>query len=369
MNRSHLLYRSLLTGVALAATPVAALAQSVTLYGVIDTGVEYMNGIGPARHSVTKVPNLTGTVPSRWGMRGTEDLGGGLKSVFVLESGFAPDAGTSGQGNRLFGRQAYVGLADSWGQVAVGRQYTMLFWATLDADVFGPNVYGTGSLDSYLPNARADNAISYKGKFGGLTLGATYSFGRDSVNAGPSPVGTNCAGENAADKRACREWSALVLYETSRFGVSAAYDSLRGGPGAFGGLTRSSLRDDRLSLGGYMLIDRAKLGAGWIRRDNRGSVTPRSDLWYAGALYDITPVINIGAQVNYLRFHDSGNKAVLYALRGVYSLSKRTSLYATAGYIDNGGQAAFSLSLNAAGATPGPGRGQFGTMLGIKHTF
>ena len=165
----------------------------------------------------------------------------------------------------------------------------MLFWATLDTDILGPNVYGSGSLDSYLPNTRADNAIAYKGKFGGLTAGATYSFGRDTVNAGPSPSGTNCAGENPADVRACREWSAMLMYETNWWGLSAAYDSLRGGPGAFGGLTKSSLTDNRLSLGGYMLLANTKLGAGWLRRDNGGSPTPKSDLLYAGASYDITP--------------------------------------------------------------------------------
>lgn len=63
---------------ALCATPLFVLAQSVTLYGVIDTGVEYVNHIGAGKDSVVRMPNLTATVPSRWGMRGTDDLGGGL---------------------------------------------------------------------------------------------------------------------------------------------------------------------------------------------------------------------------------------------------------------------------------------------------
>src|SRR5437762_2042426 len=192
----------------LAASPLLASAQSsVTLYGVIDTGVEYVSNVGANGHGLVRMPNLTATVPSRWGIRGSEDLGGGLKSIFVLESGFSPDSGSSNQGGRLFGRQALVGLTNQYGQLSFGRQYTMLFWATLDSDILGPNVYGSGSLDSYLPNTRADNAVSYKGTFGGFTVGATYSFGRDTVNAGPSPAGTNCAGENAADSKQCREWS------------------------------------------------------------------------------------------------------------------------------------------------------------------
>lgn len=357
-----------LVGVAMTA-PFAVAAQSVTMYGVIDTGVEYVNNIGPAKDSVARIPVLTGTVPSRWGLRGTEDLGGGLKSVFVLESGFAPDSGLSNQGGRLFGRQAFVGLSGPWGQVALGRQYTMLFWANLDTDILGPNIYGSASLDNYIPNARADNAISYKGTFGGLTLGATYSFGRDVVNAGPSPAGTNCAGENPADRNACREWSALLMYETKWWGVSAAYDSLRGGPGAFGGLTSSGLTDDRLSLGGYMLLSRAKLGMGVIRRDNEASRTPRSDLWYGGVAYDITPAFTVAGQIYYLKYHQSDSKAMLYALRGTYAFSKRTSVYATAGFIDNGGQLALSVSSGQIGSNPRPGANQLGTMVGIKHVF
>lgn len=353
-----------------AAFPLLASAQSsVTLYGVIDTGVEYVSNVGANGSGLVRMPNLTATVPSRWGIRGTEDLGGGLKSIFVLESGFSPDSGTSNQGGRLFGRQALVGLTNQYGQLSFGRQYTMLFWAILDSDILGPNVYGSGSLDSYLPNTRADNAVSYKANFNGFVVGTTYSFGRDAVNAGPSPSGTNCAGENAADKKACREWSAMLGYDSKTWGVTAAYDSQRGGPGAFGGLTNSGLTDDRLSLGGYMLFSRAKIGAGWIRHDNEGSATRISDLYYAGASYDITPAVNLAGQVYYLNYHGSSNQATLYALRATYSFSKRTSVYATAGFINNGGQLAMSVSGGSPGSNPRPGANQWGSMIGIKHIF
>ncbi|QYY34222.1 porin (plasmid) [Cupriavidus pinatubonensis] len=352
-----------------AALPVLACAQSVTLYGVVDSGVEYVNHIGAADSSVVRMNTLSGTVPSRWGVRGSEDVGGGMKTNVVLESGFAPDSGLSNQGGRLFGRQAWIGLSGSWGQVSLGRQYTMLFWAMLDPDILGPNTFGSGSLDSYIPNARADNAIAYKGKFGGLTVGATYSPGRDTVNAGPSPAGTNCAGENPADHSACREWSALVQYETTQFGVAAAYDVIRGGSGAFSGLNASGRSDERLSLSAYALMNRTKVGVGWLRRDNEGTPTGLSDLWYVGASHDLTPAINVAGQVYYLRYHASGNSAILYALRGVYNFSKRTAVYGTAGYINNNGQLSLSVSSGSAGANPGPGASQLGAMVGIKHVF
>jgi predicted porin len=352
-----------------AAVPLVAAAQSVTLYGVVDTGVEYLNHVGAAGHDLVRQPSLAATVPSRWGLRGSEDLGNGLKSVFVLESGFAPDSGVSNQGPRLFGRQAFVGLSGQWGQIGLGRQYTMMFWARLDTDILTSNVYGIGSLDSYIPNARADNAVSYKGKFGGVTVGATYSMGRDAVNGGPSPAGTNCAGENPADSRACREWSAMLMYETDWWGVSVAYDSLRGGPGAFGGLTQSSLKDDRFSLGGYMLLPRSKLGLGLLSRNNEAISTPRSDLWFAGASYDITPAFNLAGEIYYLKYRHSANKAWLGAIRGAYAFSKRTSVYATAGYIDNGGQSALSVSGGSPGGNSVAGGNQAGVMLGIKQIF
>lgn len=352
-----------------ASAPLLASAQSVTLYGVVDTGVEWVNNVGAAKSSLVRMPNLTATVPSRWGMRGTEALGGDLKAAFVLESGFAPDSGVANQGGRLFGRQAWVGLSGKWGQVSVGRQYTMLFWSNLEADMLGPNIYGSSSLDSYLPNARADNAIAYKGTFGGFTVGATYSFGRDTVNAGPSPSGTNCAGENPADARACREWSALLKYDANAWGVAVSYDSQRGGPGAFGGLVRSSMKDDRLSINGYGVIGAAKIGAGVIRRDNDGSPTPRSDLWFGGVSYAVTPQFSVDGEVFCLRYHNSDNKAWLYAARGTYAFSKRTSAYLTAGYINNYGNLAVSVSGGATGSNPAPGGNQLGTMVGVKHIF
>ncbi|WP_011296077.1 porin [Cupriavidus necator] len=353
------------------ALPLVAEAQSVTLYGVVDSSVEYINHVGTARDSVVKMPNLTGTVPSRWGLRGTEDLGGGLKANFVLESGFAPDSGTSNQGGRLFGRQAWVGLSGNWGQLSFGRQYTMLFWATLDTDILGPNAYGSSSLDTYLPNARADNSVAYKGKFGGFTVGATYSFGRDTVNAGPSPSGANCAGENPADKTACREWSALLGYETNWWGVLAAYDSLRGGPGAFGGLTSSSMKDDRAAIGGYMIVDKAKIGAGWIGRHSgaTGLPSPRSNMFYAGVAYDITPAITLAGEAFYLKYRNSDDKAWLGVVRASYAFSKRTSVYSSVGYIDNGGNSALSVDSGSAGVAPARGGSQLGVMAGVKHIF
>ena len=132
-------------GLALAASGVSA-QSSVTVYGVMDAAVEHVTHVGASGAGMTRVPSLTGTVPSRLGFRSSEDLGDGLRALFTLEMGIAPDTGVLNQGGRAFGRQSFVGLAGPWGSVTLGRQYTMLFWSILDADILGPNIHGLASL-------------------------------------------------------------------------------------------------------------------------------------------------------------------------------------------------------------------------------
>src|ERR1700751_174035 len=194
--------------------PVASQAQSsVTLYGIIDTGIEYVTNNGPTKSSAVRVPSLTASIPSRWGFRGKEDLGGGLSAVFVLESGFAPSTGTLNQGGRLFGRQAYVGLSGRWGTLTLGRQYSQIFWTVLTGDTLAPNIYAAADLDPYLTQPRVDNAIAYTFTASGLTVGVTYSFGRDAVD---SAAAGGCA-QSTTDWRACKAMSAMVKYDAGRW--------------------------------------------------------------------------------------------------------------------------------------------------------
>lgn len=364
-------------GLALLGT-VASAQSSLTLYGVVDVAVEHLSKTSPNGDSLTRMPGFTGSVPSRFGLRGSEDLGGGLRAGFTLESGFGADTGSFNQGNRLFGRQAFVNLSGNWGSVMLGRQYTMLFHGLLGSDILGPNAFGSGSLDVYIPNARTDNAIGYLGTFSGVTVGATYSTGRDASTAG-NPGGTNCGGENAADKKACREWSALLKYDSPSWGAALAVDEIRGGAGSWApaGLISSDLTDRRISLGAYAKVAGVKLGAGLLSRDNDGSgalkkdgtAAKRSDMWYVGAAYPVTPKVTVDGQVFHLKYKDSANKSLMFALRGTYALSKRTAVYATAGSIDNSGTQTLSVSNAAAGGTTVAGGNQIGLATGIRHSF
>lgn len=343
--------------------------SSVQVYGLIDAAVEHITNTAPGGASLTRMPNLSGgQFPSRIGFRGTEDLGGGQKAVFTLENGFAPDSGSLNQGGRLFGRQTWVGLSGDWGQLTVGRTYSMLFYTFFDTDVIGTGQFSIGSIDPRILNLRNDNSISYKGKFKGVTVGAGYTLGRDVSNAG-GPGATNCGGENAADSKACRGRNAMLSYDAASWGVVAGYDTYNGGPGAAAafGPTRSDQSDSRWHIGAYAKFGPAKVGGGLMRRKNEGSaITPRSDLAYLGVNYSFTPLFVLDAQIARLDVKDSPNDTNLYVLRGTYYLSKRTAVYAAAGRATNSGAAAIALS---AGATVLMGGSQNGVMVGMRHSF
>ncbi|WP_322092317.1 porin [Paraburkholderia bannensis] len=373
-----------LVGVALLGFATTGFAQSsVSFYGVIDTGVEYISHANAAGKSIVRMPSITGELPSRWGLRGTEDLGGGYKALFVLENGFNVSNGSMGQGGRLFGRQSWVGIDSPYGTLSFGRQYTMTYLAVLDADLLGPNIYGLPSLDAYIPNGRADNSVAWKGKFGGLTLGAMYSFGRDSAGTGNSPGQGTCAGQTPGDMTECRLWSAMLKYDATWFGAAASYEEQRGGgttaaANFFDGvkpltLTSNGDKDDRAQLNGYVSLYGVKFGGGWIGRwvdtDSSGGPNIHSNLFYLTANYYFTPAVSVDAGVYHVTVSGQDARATLGVLRGTYFLSKRTAVYLQGAYLANSAHAAFTVSAGGGGTTPAAGQGQVGVMAGVRHMF
>lgn len=359
------------------ATP-AAPSSTVTIYGLIDTGVEFIDKVGAAGNTLTRMPTNTSAVPSRLGFRGQEALGDGLSAVFTLEMGLLVDSGTLGQGGRSFGRQSFVGLSGPWGSVTVGRQYSMLFWSLLEADLIGPGVYGMGSFDAYVPNARFDNTAAWRGRFGGVTLGATYSLGRDVVNAGPSPAGTNCPGESSTDRQACRAWSVLAKYDAATWGAAAALDRQHGRTPAsaadpvFGGLTSSGRSDTRLSVNGYVKLGSAtRIGGGLLQRDNDGNPAAKKNrLWYLGVTTPLADVVTLDAALLTQRYSGSSDRnATLLAARVNYQFSKRTAAYVQAARMANNRLSALSVSGGAPGSAPAAGVDQNGVSVGLRHAF
>ena len=145
-----------LTATGAVAVPMHAFAQStVTLYGAIDEGLQYTSNVKGKSNIETTSGQDSG---DRWGLKGSEDLGGGLKALFQIENGFNLNTGNLENGGRIFGRQAYVGVqSDSFGTLTVGRQYDPL------VDLLGPltaNGNWAGSLLSHVyDNDNTDNSI------------------------------------------------------------------------------------------------------------------------------------------------------------------------------------------------------------------
>ena len=120
--------------ISFAAAAQSNVGSNVTLYGIADAAVEVSNA---GKGTLTRVIS-GGLMGSRWGLRGSEDLGGGLKAVFRLEGGFNIDDGNLGQGGRLFGREATVGLSSATlGTVTLGRNPTPYYLSTVVLDAFG----------------------------------------------------------------------------------------------------------------------------------------------------------------------------------------------------------------------------------------
>lgn len=175
-----------LIALAVLASSGAVMAQSsVTLYGLVDAYVGHTSNTTAAGVKTNKTAiNSSGANNSRWGLRGSEDLGGGLKANFVLESQFATDDGSL-VGNQ-FARQASVGLSGDFGAVSLGRQntaYDALYGATnnlYDTNVATTStVWGNGVAKH---TSRASNSIAYTSPvYSGFSGAAVYGFGEDKI--------------------------------------------------------------------------------------------------------------------------------------------------------------------------------------------
>src|SRR6185312_8364193 len=138
---------------------------SVTLYGVIDAGVGYIhNSQTSSGNQGTQVKFGGALMGSRWGLRGVEALGSGLSAIVQLESGYNPGTGALGQGGRMFGRSAVVGLGSPYGTIKLGRQLdpvTDLVQPLTEDNFFSGTFATPGDVDNYDNDLRVSNAIKY----------------------------------------------------------------------------------------------------------------------------------------------------------------------------------------------------------------
>lgn len=352
----------MMIGLALSTQP--ALAQSttnVTIYGIVDAGIEYTHGVAAAgrKENLTRL-NGSNQLASRWGLRGTEDLGGGVKAVFNLENGFSPDTGNILQSGRLFGRASVVGVESPWGTVLAGRQRNTIFDLILVYDPLPLATYGVTAHDNAFFTQRPDNSIKYSYKAGPLSGSLLYSFGRDALTG--TPAGSQS--EVPGNSRIGRQMGASLNYAAGPVSVAFGYDQQQGVTAA-----TASEADRRYLLAGIYDIasTRTKLYAGVVRRENDvPAIDTTSHIYWVGFKQGITGQLGLAAQLSRATQSGSPNKATLLGTSLYYDLSKRTQLYLNMAYVKNDGASAQGV----ANSTPAvPGENQTGVVSGIMHRF
>ncbi|MCZ2098757.1 MAG: hypothetical protein ABS56_16955 [Lautropia sp. SCN 69-89] len=354
--------KSLLAVAVAAALPAAAFAQTnVTLYGIADVGVGWNDNDGPG-DSNTMVVNSGYQSTSRFGIRGTEDLGSGLKATFNLEAGVQLDQGLSDSDiasrSAFWQRRAVVGLAGGFGEVRLGRDYTPGFSAAGTTDVMG---YGLlGNWLTYTAQGgvttRASNGIHYTGTFSGITLRAMYAEGEllDSAT-------TDSGGGDA--------WGLSGVYAGGPLTVQAYYQEVNNVLG-------DAVKQAGIGAGYNFGAFRLTLTYGVADADGTAVVAGGDKLQGLG----LGAGVKLGtgellAQVMQLKVDNpvaggSDPKGTGFGIAYVHPLSKRTNLYATYGMMRNNSTGNFSILASdnsvAAGAR---GADPKGVAVGIRHLF
>jgi predicted porin len=352
--------KQLMTLLAFGAGSAGALAQTtggVTLYGLLDTTIRYSTNEDAAGHGKVQMTDgvLTG---SRWGIRGTEDLGNNLKAWFILESGFNPEVGTSQQGGRLFGRTAVVGFDGDYGKLALGRQYTLAHevLSSYEAMAFANNSI-VGYQGGNYTGLRYDNTLKYIKSFGGLQLAAAYTFGEvpGSMKASSAAAGS-------------------VVYSRGPWEVGAVYQQTQNVTSAFFGAVPAAQASKQTvwGVGGTYKASRAQYYLGYT--NNRLDVADyRNNVGYIGTRYSITDALSFIGTVQYdwLRHAGQGGKRLTTAGMLDYAFSKRTDVYVEVDYTHLQGQwIALNSSPNFANSGNTYGNGtRLGVMAGVRHKF
>lgn len=353
--------------------------SSVILYGVADSAIEYVNNLHTSAGDGKRIGILAGGLAgSRWGLRGTEDLGQGLSGVFVLESGFTIDDGKSGQGGRLFGRQAFVGLkSNTVGQITFGRQYTPMYLMQFDFDPLAYSIYSPGNFIVNNLDFRSDNTVKYVGTFGQVAAQAYWSFGNNASSVNPGPGGD---GEVPGQFRRGTGFGAGVTYSPEPFRVNVSYDQYNPSVSA-GGNALGSGTVRKAAVAGRYVFGSATLMAGYRWGQNKnpnGSVALRDDVYWIGGAYQVSNALNLSLGYTYQDIKTINSATSTQpnpwqvGLLATYSFSKRTDLYFTTAYSRNAGlaldQANVNLNFEGYGLAPGK-TSMFGAALGIRHTF
>jgi predicted porin len=265
--------KSLLALAVLGAFAGAASAQSsITMYGRVDLSI--------GKPLATKEKGMFNGSGSRLGMRGVEDLGGGLKGLFNIETRFDADTGgaqnfgltprgsTAATGNRFWGARSIVGVEGGFGQVTLGREYTTAFLQSqLISDPWGWDtvvaaVNATGLTGGGIAKVRNDSALTYKISFSGVTIGVQTAERTDTFanfSKRPVNIGVNYGGGPLAVNFG-HEVTGVANEKWTTLGASYAFGPVR--PGLFYGKGTRSNNASSKTLMGTLVVG---LGAGELR--------------------------------------------------------------------------------------------------------
>lgn len=358
--------KSLIAVAVLGAMSGAAFAQSapstsnVTLYGVVDASYQYVDGA----ESASKISSglLSG---SRWGLRGSEDLGGGLSGVFTLEQGISLDTGAASG----FNRQAWLGVKGGFGQVSLGRQYHPGYWLQVNYESTAGASFSVGSLlaNSSLPgkalsinpnsdDGRVNNSIAYiSPDWSGFTVRAIYGMSEkaDTAAATTDKLG-NVLGLGADYKVGAFSIGGVYSQKDlddntaqTEFGLGAKYD--------FGFLTL---------LGTYQDFKSETAAAGDVK----------GNIYTIGALIPAGPGnVHVTYAVGETKDNAAAGKTDIGAkglsLAYTYPLSKRTTVYGAVSVLDNDAGSAYGYQAAGDNTAPALGDKSNTIAIGVRHSF
>jgi len=337
--------KSLLALAALTAfTGVASAQSSVTLFGIVDLNLRRVdNGSAPALTTQSQ----DGIASSRVGLRGVEDMGGGLKAGFWLEGAINPDTGTPG--GQTWQRRSTVSLMGGFGELRLGRDYTPSFWNTTVFDVFGTNGVGSSINASKTLGSGAATQLRSNNTFGYFLPAMGGLYGQVQIATSE----TNAAGFGTFGYKGFR-----LGYSAGPLNAAFAYGTTDLG-------TAPDFKD--MNLGASYDMGAAKINA-YYAKTKWGSTNQKQ--------FHVSVGVPMGAatlKASYNKFDGTADSldAQQLALGVVYDMSKRTALYATYSRLDNGGDNATGAKFTIGGGDAGikGGEASTGFEFGVRHSF
>lgn len=352
------------------AAPAFAATSNVDVYGVMNVGVFSVESDVNNKDRSTSITSN----PSRIGFKGTEDLGGGLKAIWQIETGFAADEQTVDKGE-IGNRNTFVGLSGGFGTVLAGKHDTPMKLLGRSVDNFGDtmadsrNLLGAGANDGKtMFDLRPDNVIAYiSPSFSGLTVIAAYVTDHGVSGGGGATFPACATGLDCNDKDA---YSVSGTYANGPLMLGLGYERHN----TLTGATNASVDRSMWRLvGGYTIGD-LKLGAQYENGSADAALsTADRNGWGLFANYTMGAIVlkaNYLSVGDYKNMNDSGAKQ--YTLGADYNLSKRTTVYALYAKVKNDTNAGFGVGGGAGDTDSSLGNlnvdpSVFG--VGVKHTF